>query len=367
MALIQPILYQPQSFDATLGYVFHFNVVGGSLVVGSKLTVLNNTTLEQVFTDTVTQAQFEHTLPANKLTNGEVYQAYINTFDSDGNLSPNSNTVLFGCYSMPIVTLSNIPSTNTIQSPSFGFEATYSQAQSVLLTQYEFSLYDSAGLLISSSGLQYTSSATSKVSYIFAGMEKGKSYSVECVATNSVGMSASSGKRSFVVQYSGSGIYTTLTLLNDCNTGQIIIQSRASDIYGKANPEDWNDYVNIGAPYNRKAADLRQASVTWDSDYVIPADFTLRLWMDMPFGEILQMSNANGDKIILTSYSGIGDTGYMILKVIPVQGEYYTIKSNKFELPQGEAVPFSNIAVWLRSKGGLYDLILDNLGEVHRV
>lgn len=372
MALIQPILYQPQSFDATVGYVFQFNVVGGSLVVGSRLTILNNTTLEQVFTDSVTQAQFEHTLPADKLQNGETYQAYINTFDSNGNVSPNSNTVLFSCYAVPVVNISNIPITNTINSPSFNFEATYSQVQGVSLTQYQFSLYDSAGLLVSTSGVQYTTAAPSKVNYIFTGMEKNKSYSVECVVANSAGMSVSTGKKSFVVQYSSSDTYTTLSLINDCNTGQIIIQSKATGIDGTPSPADWPNpphqgYIDVGAPYNRKAAYFQQGeSVTWDDNYVIPADFTLQLWRSAPVGETLQLSNANGDKLVLTGYDAIDYTMYVILKVIPKEGQYYTIKSNTIQLPKTEAVPFLNISIWLRSVGGLYDLILDNLGVVNR-
>ena len=70
MALTTPILYSVNAFDATQAQVFNFNVLGGNQVTANTLTIKNNATLSTVYSATQTTFKFEHTLPANTLTNG---------------------------------------------------------------------------------------------------------------------------------------------------------------------------------------------------------------------------------------------------------------------------------------------------------
>ena len=97
MALTTPTLMQQNAFDATQAHVFTFNVYSGSQITGSKLTIKNNATLETAYDGTITSYAFEHTVPANTLTNGVYYQASIQTMDAQGNFSPASNIIQFYC------------------------------------------------------------------------------------------------------------------------------------------------------------------------------------------------------------------------------------------------------------------------------
>ena len=127
MALSQPILYTQDAFDATQATVFRFNVMGGSQVVANTLTIKNNATLQQVYSQSQSTYQFVHNLPANTLTNGTYYQAYINTQDASGDTSPQSNIIQFYCYSEPTFEFDDIPTNHIIPNSSFNFQVNYNQ------------------------------------------------------------------------------------------------------------------------------------------------------------------------------------------------------------------------------------------------
>ena len=73
MALTQPTLYSQAAFDATKEHIFTFNVVGGDQVVANTLTIINNTTNEQVYSEREETFTLTHTLPARSLQNGVYY------------------------------------------------------------------------------------------------------------------------------------------------------------------------------------------------------------------------------------------------------------------------------------------------------
>lgn len=105
MALTKPILNQVPAWDATKGYTFTFNVVGGTQVVGSVLTIRNNVDNTIVYEHTESSYNFVNTIPSGILVNGVNYNATLYTLDLDLNKSPDSNTIQFYCYSTPIIEL----------------------------------------------------------------------------------------------------------------------------------------------------------------------------------------------------------------------------------------------------------------------
>lgn len=68
MALTKPQLYNVAAFDATQDFIFTFNVIGGSQVVGNRLTIRDNTTDEVVYQEVQTTYRFEHIVASNSLT-----------------------------------------------------------------------------------------------------------------------------------------------------------------------------------------------------------------------------------------------------------------------------------------------------------
>ena len=129
MALTTPILYSQVAFDATNAQAFVFGVIGGDQVTQNKLTITNQSTNEVVYDQTQTSYSFVHTVPANTLTNGVYYSAYLITYDANGNASSQSNSIQFFCYSTPSFQFTNLPIGNIITNSSFAFEVTYNQSQ----------------------------------------------------------------------------------------------------------------------------------------------------------------------------------------------------------------------------------------------
>ena len=277
MALTTPTLMQQNAFDATQAHVFTFNVYSGSQITGSKLTIKNNATLETVYDGTITSYAFEHTVPANTLTNGVYYQASIQTMDAQGNFSPASNIIQFYCYSAPTLVFNNIPTANIIPSASFAFEVKYNQAEGEALDNYVFNLYTTAGTLISTSGRLYNTTTTvpTVFAYTFSGFNNGEDYVVEVNAATVEGTQITTGKQTVFVQYSQPGMFSSLYLTNNCKNGYITVQANVIGINGEANPMPPN-YQKIGTETVVTLEDNEY--VQWTEGYEIPENYTLRIW-----------------------------------------------------------------------------------------
>lgn len=277
MALTTPTLMQQNAFDATQAHVFTFNVYSGSQITGSKLTIKNNATLETVYDGTETSYAFEHTVPANTLTNGVYYQASIQTMDAQGNFSPASNIIQFYCYSAPTLVFNNIPTANIIPSASFAFEVKYNQAEGEALDSYVFNLYTTAGTLISTSGRLYNTTTTvpTVFAYTFSGFNNGENYVVEVNAVTVEGTQITTGKQTVFVQYSQPGMFSSLYLTNNCKNGYITVQANVIGINGEADPMPPN-YQKKGTETVVELKDNEY--VQWTEGYEIPENYTLRIW-----------------------------------------------------------------------------------------
>ena len=277
MALTTPTLMQQNAFDATQAHVFTFNVYSGSQITGSKLTIKNNATLETVYDGTETSYAFEHTVPANTLTNGVYYQASIQTMNAQGNFSPASNIIQFYCYSAPTLVFNNIPTANIIPSASFAFEVKYNQAEGEALDSYVFNLYTTAGTLISTSGRLYNTTTTvpTVFAYTFSGFNNGEDYVVEVNAVTVEGTQITTGKQTVFVQYSQPGMFSSLYLTNNCKNGYITVQANVSGINGEADPMPPNYKTLLG----ENVVEMQgNQYVQWTEGYEIPENFTLRIW-----------------------------------------------------------------------------------------
>lgn len=357
MALTTPILYSMSAFDASQATTFTFNVIGGSQVVANTLTIRNNATLAIVYNETQTTFQFRHTVPANTLINGTYYQATLTTQDADGNVSTSSNVIQFHCYTAPTFEFSNMPNGNVIENASFSFNVTYNQIQGEILNAYVFNLYNAAGSLISTSGVQYNIDTTLPliISYLISGFEDGASYSIEATGVTTDGTQITTGKIAFIVKYAAPTMFSFLRLANNCSGGYITIESNVIGIDGETNSET-PIYIDD------KEIDLRVegAYVQWANGYVINGDFTMRLW-GRDFNEnteILNFTNSDNDNITLR-YCADDTNCWFELRVVR-HGDYwgYVIESEYIALPAAD----EQIFCWLRRIGNVYELKIENRG-----
>ena len=182
MALSTPLLYPIPAFDATLENAINFTILGGDQVVGNRVSIKINSSQVEVYNEAVESYVFSHTIPANTLTNGVYYVAQIKTYGNASDISdptkgsPWSTSVPFYCYSTPVVSWSNQPLSSVIDTSTFTFIFSYSQAENEQLYSYIINLYDQSQTLISTSGTKYISTSIPSITYTVNGLLNNNSY-----------------------------------------------------------------------------------------------------------------------------------------------------------------------------------------------
>lgn len=364
MALTTPILYTQVAFDASNDQVFRFNVIGGDQVTGATITIKDNASLVTAYTGTSTSYAYNITVPAGSLTNGQYYQASIATHNAAGESSAVSNTIQFYCYTAPTFTFSNLPSTRIINNASYVFDVTYNQAEGETLNAYRFDLYDNTGVLLSTSSTKYVSSTglPLTVSYTFSGFEDKTVYGIQCTGSTVNGTLVDTGLITISVQYETTRGYSYLYLTNNCEDGNITIESNIIGINGTAQP-DPPAYLSTGQ------VDLRQDSsyVKWGEGYQLPNDYTMKIWgraftantdtTKEPVN-IVSLANSSGDFVTVSYWEDTTNAWYQMRVQDAYEKYAYVIKSDTIAKPTSAQFLF----LWIRCVSGLYDLKIENLG-----
>lgn len=269
MALTQPILNSIAAFDATQEHIFSFISIGGDQVLGSQLTIYDNETGAQVYQGNYTSFKFEYPLAAGTLTNGKYYNATISTINNASEFSEPSNPVAFYCYTAPVLTITNIPTSGTIEQSNYTFQGNYVQAEGELLNGYQYTLYDSNKEQISQSAILYDG----LYQHTFSGMANDTSYYVELSGSTINNTPVSSGLLLFTIRYIQPASFAICDLVNNCENGFIQISSNIVSIDGKSEP-------NPPKYIDNKEVDLTDDGswVQWDEGFNIQNDFTMRIW-----------------------------------------------------------------------------------------
>lgn len=352
MALTTPILYSQVAFDATNAQAFTFGVIGGDQVTQNKLTITNQATNEVVYDQTQTSYSFVHTVPANTLTNGVYYSAYLITYDANGNASPQSNSIQFFCYSTPSFQFTNLPIGNIIPNSSFNFEVTYNQNEGELLDTYSFTLYDARQIQIATSGVKYVGSSVAPptvISYTFAGFSDKTNYYIKANGQTVQGTIIETPLISIDVVYTKPNIFSIIELNNNCNGGYISVKSNLIDIRSSSNPSP-PVYVD-----NNTAVDARSQGryVEWSSGFSLDDDFTVSLW-GKNFNEnsdIIKMAADNGNSVVVRYRTNEDSTVYADATVTNGTVIYY-IYSDSIAAPIND----QKVQFWLRRIGYQYEI-----------
>ena len=357
MALTTPILYSQAAFDATQVHTFTFNVVGGEQVTQNKLVITNQSTNEIVYQAVQTTYKFEHILPANTLTNGVYYSAYIITYDSNGTASAQSNSIQFYCYSAPSFAFSNLPINNTITNSTYNFQVTYNQAEGELLNSYSFTLYDAQRIQIATSGVQYVGTTTippTVIAYQFTGFVDKTSYYIRAIGQTAQGTQVDTGFIAISIIYTVPSLFSIIELSNNCSGGYVLVKSNLIEIGAKSNPTP-PIYID-----NNTAVDDRDSGryVQWDSGFELNDDFTASLW-GRDFNEnsnIITMTDDLGNNIIIRYRTNENNTVYADATVINGDVVYY-IYSDSISVPSST----DKIQIWLRRIDYQYTVKLANV------
>lgn len=366
MALLRPVLPFVSAFDATIAHSISFSVPsGGDQVVKNRLTIINQTTAAIVYQETQTSFNYIHNIPANSLINGTYYMGYINTFNVNNDMSPDSNMVSFYCYTTPSFLFTNIDGGDVVENSSFTFQVEYNQIQGELLNSYLFNLYDSQNVLIATSNVRYIGSAVpppTSFSYEFAGLLDSTAYYIQCTGQTVNDTEVDTTRISFTVKYLTPSSFSLLELSQNCMGGYVTIRSNIVDIEGESYP-DPPVYIDDSA------VDLRGEGwyVQWDKgQFNISGDWTLQLWGKdfTPNSTIVSLSNSNGDIITVRYVEDYFDDGVTLKScfecyVTPFNGMSYFIYSNYIVVPTDT----NRVQLWLRRINNIYQIGIYNLGD----
>lgn len=357
MALVKPQLYNMSAFDATQAKTFNFNVIGGDQVVKNKLVIIRQSDSAVIYQQTQTTFVYKHDLPANTLTNGVYYEAYVITYNANNNASPESNHIQFYCFSSPSFSFSNIPMGNVVTNATYSFAVTYNQSESEMLNSYTFNLYTAQQSLLASSGMLYvggTASLPLSVEYTFTGLNDATSYYIEATGQTIHGMIVDTGKILISIQYEIPNVFSVLSLSNNCTGGYITIQSNLVDIDGSSVPSppiyvDNNTAVNVTGTGNY---------VLWDHGYNVTGNFTASLW-GRSFNAnstIIEMSDGL-QTLTVRYYKDANNFCYAELIVQEGFITYYIYSNTVYIYPNDE------VQIWFRRIDSLYEIGLYDLTD----
>ena len=386
MALTTPIAVKHDSFDKVNITRFYFTSNGGNQVVKNRLTIRNNVTNVVVYQNTLETFAFYQDLLANTLTNGVYYNFYFNTYDIDDNMSADSNSMPFYCYTTPTITYTNAPSSHIIEASSFTFDVTYNQIEGELLGSLLYELRDTTGTTLATSGNLYaTTSPPNDFSYMFSGFENNTYYyvHVEAVASNNVD-TTNVADYEFTTSYLPPEIFNSFVAENDCENGAIKLESNLVIGEGTVSPspalfrsdimdgneasyimwDTWytpvNDVISVWA--ERHALEMTDQSkvLTFDNGFTIPSDFQHQLWLNPSMdGEMVYMYKTGNEtnRLIVELKSGI-PTGESTVKN---WFEIYTEDGNLFDYSNYVSAMKidTKFIVWFKKVGTTYNLLLD--------
>lgn len=362
MALTRPVLYNIPAFDATVQYIVQFNSIGGSQVTGNRLVIATNNDNQTVYDEQQTTFKFEHTLPANTLTNGTYYNATLYTIDADGNQSVASNIVQFYCYTTPTLTFTNLIPNGAVTNSTYTFNFTYAQEQNEPLNYYVVNLYDAQSLLVATSGEQYSASTDVplNLSYTVNGFADATNYAIEVNGTTVNNTVITTGRISFSVSYTSPNIYTLLELQNNCSGGYVNLKSNVAIIDGEVVPPP-PVYIDD------KELDLTQEGsyVVWDEGYQVNRDFTgILVGRNFtPYSTIFAFTNVqDGSTVTINWLEGYenGDNTQTLMayaQLVANQGGtvVYNIKTAMIDIPSATDV----VTIWFRRVNNIYELYLN--------
>ena len=348
---MKPILYNVNAWDSANEKIFQF-VWNGNQSFGNICVIRKNEDNSIVYQASETTMQLKHTLSANTLINGVLYNVRIAVIDIDNNVSEYSDPVLFYCFTTPTFTFDNIANNQIVKNSSYQVTMSYSQIENEPLQSWEISLYDTSQSKIQGSGISYTDD----IKYTLTNLEDNQTYYIRATCLTLNDMEVKTEYILFSVNYKQPAIYSLLTLENVPNNGYIKLQSniRAVEAYTEKDVEYINnEYVN-----------LKDNTVIIDDDFSLDDDFVINLLGYNLTSNTLIMQLSDGNNIInLYPRKGTYDVNDNIEKTfielnIPISSTCYVCYSNYIDDPSDTDM----IDIWLKKKNGLYSVYISNKG-----
>jgi hypothetical protein len=249
LALYQPKPIFPQTgeiVDPIISLTFKWQIQGSSSCVAYQMTIYD------ICNNVIYSG--EKVSLATPLYNGETLEIIINEHETncvvgttykhaitvwyDATHNVSSGEILFYARTTPTLSI-NIPTVEPHTLQYFTFTLNYVQAESVAIKNYEYTLYDSAMLVIDI----YKQVGTSKTEYYVDGLISGNTYYIQATVINQENVSVTSDLETFSVEYNIADFVSTPTVINNKTKNTIDLSWEVSQITGVLNSANGCYYV----------------------------------------------------------------------------------------------------------------------------
>lgn len=247
--LATPILSNISTFDPSESNIISFYYTGGQ--IEKKRLVVKNNTGATVYDNTQLGMRLDYELPAKKLTAGQQYTAQVQVFDFNGNSSKLSSSVIFYCFSNPVVSFDSPPS--KINSAQYTAHFNFSQKENDTIKQYRYELYDIQHQLVSTSEYFYDNK---HYSYTFRGLKNLTNYYIKCTGETVHNVSFDTGFTELTINYIVQPNNMILRTTNNSTEGYITVDCNIIDIGYKVDNDNYSfgkdgvTLVNNNVVYN---------------------------------------------------------------------------------------------------------------------
>lgn len=258
--LATPILSNISTFDPSESNIISFYYTGGQ--IEKKRLIIINDTGTIVYDDTQLGMRLDYELPAKKLTAGQQYTAQVQVFDFDGNSSDKSSSVIFHCFSKPVVSFDSPPS--KINSAQYTAHFNFSQKENDTIKQYRYELYDIQHQLVSTSEYFYDSN---HYSYIFRGLKNFTNYYIRCTGETIHNVSFDTGFTKLTINYVVQPNNMILRTTNNATEGYITVDCNIIDIGYKVENNNYS--------FGKDGVTLVNNNVVYNSGFSFSDDFSV--------------------------------------------------------------------------------------------
>ena len=303
--LTRPVITTPinslslSPINALVDNKINFTVTGGELVYTNEISIVDNSDSSVIVYNKKLPELFDfyNTIPLNTLINGKTYQIKIRTYNSSGQYSAWSDTVLVKCLTPPNLIITTIID-GMIKSPNPVMMATYNQSDNDELYSYVYNLYKDGALILSSGVL-----LDKLRQYQFSNLDNKTNYTIELKVRTASGMETSISQDFYCV-FLQSKLPAVIKLENSPTTGSVKITSYVRQIRGRIYSGDNINYIDD------EWADLHNTVVIWDKDgaFRIEGDWTAKIWArDLEDNDVMlvKFSLDDGTYIQLTRFENM--------------------------------------------------------------
>lgn len=337
--MAKPIINYIYPFDATEDKKITFTY-SGDLPYYNRLVIYNASTLAVLYDVTSSSRVLYCTLPADTCTNGTKYAAAIQCFDSEMAESTLSDKVYFWCLEDPSFYFYNVSDGDVITTSSFYAELIYSQAQSEELSQFQFFIYDSSKVLLSSSQVYYS---TNYLTYNYQGLEDDTIYYIRAKGLTQYSTELDTGYIEIEVNTSyDNSEYNNI--IAECNENNSVVTYYTNFIIITSD-EDSDDYE-----YDDSYINLTELDLTY-SDLDIEDDFLMGIQI-REYYETGTLLTCSGETMDFTLTSYVYDDTTMRFKLTVNNGVTpYILYSDAF-IPEAYTI----FTIFIKRVNNIYNL-----------